>query len=335
MPRVVHAVRGSSAAGTFRLSGIASGESELFTMNDTLSCGPLLPIADIASWKAHRAKYWRSIYEGLDDESDEVPFGDPAAIASADEIQIWLTTELADQIGFVWMVALLRSLDVDPARLKAVQFHRSERGREILGLGMLNPQQLAAHPPATSLTPDQIAELEAVWEALTSPEPDGLLAYLRAPESQLPFLKRAVGALPLRYPESSSGVNTQEMQMLRHVRGLAPKATRILGMALADSYDAILAGTEAPDVVGDQWLFSRMLRLGDPSLSEPVLDISGSRVEYRDTEVRLTSFGQRVIDGTANVVDANGIDDWVAGVHLQSDAGRVWFYEDGQLVRRG
>ena len=94
-------------------------------------------------------------------------------------------------------------------------------------------------------------------------------------------------------------------------------------MALAGSYDAILAGTEAPDVVGDQWLFSLLLRLGDPSLSEPVLDISGSRVEYRDTEVRLTPFGQRVIDGTANFVDANGIDDWVAGVHLQSDAGRV------------
>jgi len=43
MPRVAHVVRGSSAAGTFRLSGIASGESELFTMNDVTVHG-----ADIA-----------------------------------------------------------------------------------------------------------------------------------------------------------------------------------------------------------------------------------------------------------------------------------------------
>jgi len=50
--------------------------------------------------------------------------------------------------------------------------------------------------------------------------------------------------------------------------------------------------------------------------------------------VRLTPFGERVLAGEANFVDANGIDDWVAGVHLQSDAGRVWFYDDGQLVRR-
>jgi hypothetical protein len=55
--------------------------------------------------KAHRLKYWRSVYDGPDDQSDEVPFGDPAAIASAHEIQVWLTTELADQIGFVWMAA--------------------------------------------------------------------------------------------------------------------------------------------------------------------------------------------------------------------------------------
>ena len=63
--------------------------------------------------------------------------------------------------------------------------------------------------------------------------------------SHLPFLKRAVGAIPLRYPDASSGVNAHEMQMLGHVRGL------------------------------------------------------------------------------------------VAGVHLQSDVGRVWFHERGRSIRRG
>ena len=49
--------------------------------------------------------------------------------------------------------------------------------------------------------------------------------------------------------------------------------------------------------------------------------------------MRLTPFGQRVLDGKANFVAMNGIDDWVFGVHLQSDAGRVWFHRDGELVR--
>jgi hypothetical protein len=45
-------------------------------------------------------------------------------------------------------------------------------------------------------------------------------------------------------------------------------------------------------------------------------------------------FGQRIVEGKANFVDANGIDDWVFGVHLESAADRVWFHRDGDLVRR-
>jgi hypothetical protein len=77
-----------------------------------------------------------------------------------------------------------------------------------------------------------------------------------------------------------------------------------------------------------------MVRLAEPALREPALEIRGSRVEYHDSEVRLTAFGERVLDGKANFVDVNGIDDWVFGVHLQSDAGRVWFHRDGDLIRR-
>jgi hypothetical protein len=69
-------------------------------------------------------------------------------------------------------------------------------------------------------------------------------------------------------------------------------------------------------------------------LPEPALTLTGSRTAYRDTEARLTPFGDRIIEGTANFLDANGIDDWVAGVHLSSAAGRVWVHDRGGLTRR-
>ena len=72
---------------------------------------------------------------------------------------LWVGTALADQIALAWLPALLRVLDADPERLSLVQFHKSERGTEILGLGMLNPKQLAAHPPPTSLTKADLTEL--------------------------------------------------------------------------------------------------------------------------------------------------------------------------------
>jgi hypothetical protein len=96
---------------------------------------------------------------------------------------------------------------------------------------------------------------------------------------------------------------------------------------------AARAGTGGLDLCGDVWLFQRILRLGDPSLREPAIEVGGSRTQYRDTTLRLTPLGERILDGHANFVDVNGIDDWVAGVHLQSDTGRVWFRDEEKLVK--
>ena len=49
----------------------------------------------------------------------------------------------------------------------------------------------------------------------------------------------------------------------------------------------------------------------------------------------ITDAGRAVLNGEANAVALNGIDDWVAGVHLDSKAGRVWFHRDGELVAAG
>jgi hypothetical protein len=198
---------------------------------------------------------------------------------------------------------------------------------------MLTPQQIAAHRSPASLTGEDLAELDAVWRALTAPEPAALVAHVGVP-SRLPILARALGEGPTRYPDARSGLNVWEDRLLRSAVNVGPKAARVIGDALARGYDELRAGTGGRDQIGDGWLFARMLGLGDPKLREPALEITGSRIEYDDTEVRLTPFGQRILDGKANFVDTNGIDDWVFGVHLQSSAGRVWFNREGELIRR-
>ena len=48
----------------------------------------------------------------------------------------------------------------------------------------------------------------------------------------------------------------------------------------------------------------------------------------------LTDAGESVLAGHANAVELNGIDDWVLGVHLDSENGSVWYRKDGALVPR-
>ena len=175
-------------------------------------------------------------------------------------------------------------------------------------------------------------ELDSAWRALTSPEPDDLMAYLAEPGEHLSFLKGALRALPGRYPDAVRGVNAKEERLLQRAR-LTPQTAHILGDVLMDDYEAVRRGTGGLDQVGDGWLYDRILRLADGRLSKPALELTGPRASYPDTEVRLTAFGQRVLDGQANFVEANGIDDWVAGVHLQSERNPLWFHRDGTLLK--
>jgi hypothetical protein len=247
---------------------------------------------------------------------------------------MWLGTDLADQIALAWLPAFLRALDIPVRALSVVQFDRNPRGMEFLGLGMLSPVQMADHPPPKTLTSEQLAELDLAWRALTAADPAELVGYLRAASSGHPFLVRGLREALMRYPDATCGLNAWEARIVRNVGRVGPRAADVIGESLIEAYEQLRAGISGRDMVGDSWLFDRMVRLADPDLREPALELTGSRVEYQHTEVRLTPFGQRVLDGDVNFVDVDGIDDWVFGVHLQSEAGRVWFHRDGELIRR-
>jgi hypothetical protein len=331
MPDVVHILQGTVAA----TPGTIASSDGVLRLRDALSCGPVAPIVDLASWEARRLSFWREISDGYVDDDDRGLFvGDPSSLASARKVVIWLGTSLDCQMTLASLPALLRALGSAPSEIELIQFHRNHRGIEILELGMLNPEQIAAHPPAVSLTSADLAELERAWTAIVSPDPEELVSVLEDPHAPLPFFKRALRTLFLRYPFARSGVNGIELRILEATRRSAPSASRVVGDALIAAFNAARAGTGGLDQCGDVWLFWRMLRLGDPRLREPALSLEGSRTTYRDTTVRLTAFGERVLDGNSSFVDANGIDDWIAGVHLDSAAGRVWLHDGQTLVKR-
>ncbi len=330
MPEAVHILSGFNTAAA---NALRPGDRTFIT-TDSLSCGPLEPLTDAANWKARRLAFWRSISDFAPDEVLEELLGDTAELVSARKVVIWLGTSLDNQLALAFLVALLRAIGAAPEQIDLIQFRGNHRGIEILDLGMLDDEQVAAHPPAVTLSHEDVAEVERTWRAITSSDPDALVAALEPTYQRLPLFKRGLRALLLRYPEKVSGVNATEFRILHWVRRDPPKAARIIGEVLGEIYAAARAGTGGLDLCGDVWLFQRILRLGDPSLREPAIEIAGSRTQYRDTTLRLTPFGERLLDGKANFVDVNGIDDWVAGVHLQSETGRVWFYDEGKLVKR-
>jgi hypothetical protein len=293
----------------------AERADRIFEPDDRLSDGPLFDFSSLEEWKTRRFSFWRSVFDGHAWHGEL--YGDPAALGKARTIVLWLDTCLDSQLMLAWLPALLRAVGASPERVELVQ----------ASIGRPEPKPLEGHAPPTPLSREDLAEVRRVWEALVAPEPDALVEVLRSDWPSLPHFKRALRSLLLRYPERSSGVNAAELMLLEQAREGTPKAARVIGHVLGEMF-------RGPDACGDAWLFRRLLRLGDPSLPHPALELHGSTEAYRFVNVRLTPFGARVLAGEANFVDANGIDDRVAGVHLQSAAGQVWFHDDGRLVRR-
>lgn len=88
------------------------------------------------------------------------------------------------------------------------------------------------------------------------------------------------------------------------------------------------------DLVGDPYLFSRLRGLASSNLAHPLVTMSGDPYDMRNCGVVITDVGESVLAAEANAVDLNGIDDWILGVHLDSERGSVWHQREGKLVTR-
>jgi hypothetical protein len=67
------------------------------------------------------------------------------------------------------------------------------------------------------------------------------------------------------------------------------------------------------------------------------LTVEGNDADARDRNRRticeLTPFGAAILAGKANFIGANGINDWVLGVRLDSRSERVWYRTAGRNKR--
>lgn len=109
--------------------------------------------------------------------------------------------------------------------------------------------------------------------------------------------------------------------LLSHTSRVGTQASRIVAHTMASG------GTEL-DEIGDSWLFWRLQHFA--TRRYPLLAVDGEPSNGR-FQVTLTDTGRRVLEGRDNAVSLNGIDEWVAGVHLDSSANRVWF-ADGDRI---
>ena len=335
MLRRVHVVRGDG--GLYNMvAALGMRRDEVVRIEDNLGSGPVRQMHSIDSWSAGRISFWHETARTIDRRRRRRPrraqrsaafdyLGDYHALLHAEEIVVWLSTSLADQLMLTWIPELLKSLQIGVARVAIAQFERTRAGHTVADLGLLDIADYKSAPATRAIDRAELEYLGLVWKAVTSPQPMALLGLLAGGPSPLPVLTAALPRLLWRYPDLRSGVNRYEARLLIDTPVCGPHATAVIGSSLRHAL-------HEQDAVEEHWLWWRVHRLSDKALHRPAISLTGKQTTISGTGMHLTATGEQVVRGELNLVTVNGIDEWVGGVHLDSRTGQVWFYEDGNLA---
>jgi hypothetical protein len=326
LPAGLHIILGDSAGGIF--TRVYFARDRLLIDQDVLSCGPTPPITDLDTWEKMRFNYWGGFVEG--GASEHVPsrfnlVDNARRLADAECVNIWAATGVSEQLFIAFAVNLVKLVGGDLARIALVECEMMN-GRRIIGLGELNEAQMRAAPAPKPMADSVAQQYLHAWAALTSPEPAPLAAFARVYPEANRWLKLAMQLMTRRFPDRRNGLCWWDHALLSRIEKCGPEVSRIIGYTIAETF-------AQGDLVGDWYLFGRLLRLGSDRNPQPLISLSGDRSGIRSTEAVLTPFGTEVLKGTTSNYPANPIEDWAAGVKLSSEQGTLWFNDGGKLIR--
>ena len=308
----LHVVFGDSAAGSLRVA-LRLERGRILVNEDPLSCGPAPATPDLSDWRSIRESFLKDIYQdwrefSLDEYADHGLLSNIDRLAETKQLVVWAAPSLPEQLLIARLTMLFDQMRLDFSNFYVVRIERLHPTQSIRGMGELAPEKIREFAPESSqLSDEQIDEYLAAWRAYVSSDPSDLLSFLRR-EPVNEVLSAAMKQLVHRYPSAKTGLSGWDEDLISYTAKKPGKASRIVGYTIGYSNDL--------DPLGDQYIFYRLRRLGDTRLECPLVSLAGECVNIRTCEAQLTEFGRDVLAGNANAIDANGIDDWVGGVHL-------------------
>ena len=333
---MLHVVRGDLISGQeFWAERWAAGEA-MAVYHDAPGAGPLEPVAPFAALWPRRAAFWADVWddgtapdsiEGIDDGALR------GVLDRVRTVRLYAGTGLDDQLGVAFWASYLPAVAAFAGDVELVQFLTADGGRRtypVTDLGAVPDDGWAGAPDPIPVTPAAGADLRAAWAAASAADPRDLPRFLESAPDGWPGagrLRDALRHLLDRFPSIENGLPAWDERLLWLTEEVGPKGVKIVGRALPTPGDTL-------DEPGDIWLRSRLRRMASPALPRPLLRTWPRPEPWGIPDYALTDAGRAVLEGRADAVRLNGIDDWAGGVRLSS-TGRdpVWRRDGGGLRR--
>jgi hypothetical protein len=323
---MLHLTNGDMAVGVLRAAELPGA---YLPWRDVLHEGPVPAGMSLPKLSRLRMEFIASCGWGKPAEINRQFLTRDAALEGSvneDEVVLWFESDLYDQLQLCQVLAWYSEQPAKPARLSLICLDKDADGN-FRGLSQIKPDAIKALFEARNPVGDALLVLEArAWDAFCAPEPLALDALRAERTPALPVLAAAIRRLLEELPSTADGLSRTEHAALEAVADGA--------RAPAEIFVAVHTREERP-FMGD-WPFWRVLaRLA--SGVKPMLELaSGARprfppevpaaASFGAQRFRLTPSGREVLAGKLDAVDANGIDRWLGGSHLQKGA-KLWRWD--------
>lgn len=274
-----------------------AGPSELTSSSPGGSNPSLDPANDLREWRATIERH-----------------------ASYDELILWFEHDLFDQLNLIQLLAWIAE-HVPASKLVSLICIGSFPGRpDFKGLGELTPDELATLLDSRQrVTGAQYDLARRAWDAFRASTPGALDAIRSENTAALPYLAPAITRFLQEYPWTTDGLSRTERQLLQ----LASPG----GITLWDAFPRLHEGERVYYVTDDTVaeLAEALSRTSPPLLTLDLSEADQGRVLRG--RVVITDTGRAVLSGARDRVATCGIDRWLGGVHLQTDA-PMWRWDD-------
>jgi hypothetical protein len=231
-----------------------------------------------------------------------------------DRVVLWFEHDLYDQLQLVQILDWFSRNE--PRELLMVQASGF--------LGRQSEEEIEAlRADEQPVTPEQLALAREAWAAFRAPTPEPWHALLGRDLSPLPFLGQAVLRMLEELP-GRDGVSRSERQILTAL---------FSGISTPPALFVAVQRTEQAVFMGDWsfWGLLDALALARVPLIEGLEGApfkpqqANARSPYLGSEIRLTAFGEAVLEGREDNAALNRVDRWWGGTHLTND--RLWRFD--------
>jgi hypothetical protein len=308
-------ITNGDAAGELLRRTISS--AEVLPWRDVLHEDPVPLTATLAELTAIRAQYLADRGWGDREEIAANLQARDRGLARAnafDRVVLWFEHDLYDQLQLLQILDWFsRAERGDLLLVQASEFLGRQTAQEIEALGALEQP----------VSDEQLALAADAWSAFRAPTPEPWQALLGGDLSPLPFLDQAVRRMLEELP-GPEGLSRSERQILTALAS---------GISTPPALFVAVQRTEPAVFMGD-WSFWGLLD-GLALARVPLIEgLAGApfRPEgaslassYFQSELRLTAFGEAVLECREDNAAPNEIDRWWGGTHLTNN--RLWRFD--------